>query len=291
MIILDYDAYLREIKQNGIKKTDKSAKSKLTALMEDLVFNTTYSKGIILGKVRQFAGEIYADLPADLVKSQLDPYYKMAKSKKDKAAKDGKELQQPKTKTLILYKSEMEKINQIYDSALRRLAYALLIYCKYKSQYEKDGQTLYAHAVELNKTDLFEIAGYSGRFVGKRDEMIHKLSEFGLIEVYTKPDSGKKYSGKGKGKNMIKVPFCVEMQEKQAETEEVYQILTHFEDIYMPLDYYHGGKKAKGICVCPQCGGLFRKPKSSKQRVCARCLAQNKKKTDKKAYQKKCEEK
>ena len=279
MIIFDYGKYIKKIKKDGIGATDIRANEKIDTILNDMIFNTSYKKGKIINKVKDIADDYYKGLPENLILDELSEAYDTIKA-------SGKNTMTDEKKTLILYKSEMEKIVSLPDEKLQRLAFASLVAFKYHSYHRVFDQVEYRKMISSCLPDIYELADFDGVSGTKRNEMLHDLVTRGMLYYGVKKNPTYKYQGfddvdrkRWIAFNTMSIPYCVEVKGTQ-DTEEIFMQMNNYDDVQLYLRYYKGDAD---VTTCECCGTPILKSGNAK-RLCSDCFDKNKKASDKARY-------
>ena len=281
MIVFDYQKYLKDIRKNGIQATDIHASAKISDLLSDLIYNSSYKKGKIIKMVSESASDYFRGVPEDIVVSEIaDNYDSIKNSGLDRTKKE--------KKILKLYESEMAIISALDDEKLQRLAFGCLVAFKFHSCHRVFDKVEYHRYVADCLNDAFALANFGSVSGAIRNKLTHELIQRGLLYYYPNTNPTYKYQQFNKKSNkkrwlafnIMSVPFCVEVKQTQDE-ETVFIEMRNYDDVLLYLRYYLGDEK---VTTCEGCGTPILKSGNAK-RYCSDCAEQMKKQNDKERYQ------
>lgn len=274
MIYFDKKKELERISKDGISADDIYVNDKLTEYMADLIANSSYRKKQIIEKAKEVSAKVFKGLPNDLIEAELKPLYIDAK----RLAKTRNNDKREEAKVITLYRDEMEKICDLEDDKLMRLAFATLIIHKYQGYYTSNGKTQCHNSVAFCKSDAFHIAGLDNVSGRKKNELWCELAERGYLTVNTRVNSSYKHTRKWIAMNLLTVPYNVDILPLE-EKPEVYLPIASYDNLLLYLYHYLDKEEAT---LCDDCHTLIPKT-SNRKRLCDDC-AKRRKQERNKAY-------
>ena len=271
MIIFDNDKFLKDIQHNGISATDQMAVHKMEFYIRDLIYNSTYRKNKIIQKIKDAAKDYFSGLPDEIVDHEVEVLYENAKSK---------ECKNEKKKILTLYKSEMQIIEELENDRLQRLAFAALVVHKFLGQYFiNDDDERYYKSVKASKADIFRIAKMSDTSGKSKQQLLKKLHDRGLIELWVKTNGANKFCNKWIGFEILTVKFNADLKADKSD-EEVYMRITNYDDVLLYLRYW---LHDSSVGLCADCGCPIEITANAKH-LCSDCAEKRKKVSDSRRY-------
>jgi hypothetical protein len=276
MIVFEYGKYLKQIKRDGIAATDRNARAKIIAIMENLIANSTYCKGKILKIVKKIAADYFDGLPAELVELELSEYYESLKARVEKGDYEPAH----DDKTIKLYQSEMRTIASLKEDKLMRLAFAALIVHKWLGQ-NKDESGCYRF-VEFAEADIYRIARLETSSSVTKDRLWNILIEKGLVAEKIKTNSAWAYNPEWIAIHLFSVTFNVDIEVEKSDNA-VFKTITNYDDV---LNYLRFWLKDDNLVECADCGcpidkGFGLMPKQ----YCSNCATRRKSEGNKARYQ------
>ena len=275
MVIFDYEKYIAQIKETGISATEKNANQKISLLMQYYIDNTDYSKGVIFNQVKKIAKEYFDGLSTDIVNKELNIIFEKVKQHKQKT---------PERKTITLYESEMQKIADLKDDKLMRLAFACLVLHKFCGQFTIDGKTDYYSCVADSPADAYRIADLTSISGTKKDKLWYDLKQAGMVNRFRVDNKAFNYNSRTKqicGVYMA-CPYCVDLLADKS-NEIVFKTVFNYDNVLNYLYYFLGDKN---IIECSDCGMPIIKNVKSVC-LCADCASRRKKESDRLRYKRK----
>lgn len=277
MIVFEKEKFLQNIRKNGIG-AERDAEHKIKYLIAELVQNSTYSRGRIIGIVKNTAKEYYDRFPKELGETQIEKYYDDAKMA---VAKHGT-VDNHRDKIITIYESEMKAIASLEKDKLMRLAFASLVLHKFMGQHFENGNEKYHKEVEECKADIYRVAEVTNTSGTTRDRMWKKLNDAGIVLYSVKCNSAYDFNHDWICFTTFTVPINVDLKEDKT-GEKVYKQISNYDDILQYLQYWLGDES---LMECADCGRPIKKNGSAK-RYCSNCAASRKKASMKTHYQQK----
>ena len=275
MLIFDYEKFVKDIKESGITNTDVNAKMKIRCVMEDMIANTTYSKGKIIEKVKSIAENYFHGLPDDIVEKELELLYDYAKAEDNNAA-----MKKHEKKIISLYDSEMRTITELKDDKLMRLAFAAMIVHKFLGLHkDTNGIEKCYKSVNLCKSDIYRIAGLTNISGTTKNKLWKVLRDKGLIQYMITTNKTWKYNKRDITKRSFSIPFIVELQ-TDSHDEQLFKRVTNYDDVMLYLRYW---LKADDFITCADCGCPIER-KGNARKYCFDCADERKKISDRERY-------
>ena len=267
MIYFDKKKELERISKDGISSDDIFANDKLTEYMADLIANSSYRKKQIIDKAKEISVKVFNGLPDDLIEAELEPLYIDAK----RLAKTRNKNKREETKVITLYRDEMEKICDLEDDRLMRLAFATLIIHKYQGYYTSNGKMGCHNSVAFCKSVAFHIAGLESVSGRKKNELWSELARRGYLIVNTRVNNSYKHTRKWIAMNLLTVPYNVDILPLE-EKPEVYLPISSYDNLLLYLYHYLDQAEAT---LCDDCHTLIPKT-SNRKRLCDDCAKRRK---------------
>ena len=251
-MIKTYNQQLNDIKENGIKRTDAKAEYKLKLLAHHYLMHTSYRnrkkeiRNIILDK----AEDCFSNLSEDEKNNKLDMIMHDASHnvKYDTAFSKMK---------IDLYESEMQKIMEIEDRQLRRMAFASLVVFKYYSTAidKKTRKLIHYKETFIHPTDIAMVAQVRPLSGKKRDFMIFQLQQMGMIKTLLT-----------NGRSKFIIPYA----EDNNPDAKIWKTMDDdLDNALLYLRLYEGDKRVR---ECQRCGAPIEiKPHVYPKKYCSKC--------------------
>lgn len=275
MLVFDEKKFAKEILKTGIKENDFYAKDKLYYVAKYLVC-TKYRKKDIIKKMKSISNDYFVGFMDDVLNDTMQEIYNKAfQNVESNSSKKG-------IKTLILYKSEMEKIVSL-DEKLQDLAFSFLVVNKFQSHYIKDGVICCFKFTNECNSDIYRIAKIQERTSNNtKAKMIQELVKQDIVKYKVICNYGYRYNriskiGIAQAKYMV--PFNVSaMDREEISKHEVWKYITNYDDILLYLRLY---KNDPSVSTCAGCGCPIEITSNSKK-YCSDCAAEKTKENKRK---------
>jgi hypothetical protein len=159
-----------------------------------------------------------------------------------------------KSKEIAIFVEEIEKIKSLNDVNTEKVAFALLVYCKWIGDIEW---------FTMSKADIVRAAKISNLNSVAQQKVLTGLVANGYVKSDVREDSRKHCYGYGNNEQqMWSLTYLVK------DGEVAFTISDYDNLVYWYLNYVYGG-----YFVCAGCGNVF-KQNSNAQKYCTKCARQ-----------------
>lgn len=152
--------------------------------------------------------------------------------------------------TVVITKSELDRIESLDDIKKQKLAFVLLCTAKYRDKYNPDN----CHKTDISTTDLYKMA----RVVlpcSERNIYLHFLVTDGLVEPHN--------NSKTKNKKLLFV--------SEDDNDEIVLELKEIDYKELAYVYMSWKNNGEGFTKCQRCGKTIKQSKTRPRKYCEEC--------------------
>ena len=263
VICFDRIAEAKGILKSGVSSTSVRGRSELKTAAWYLMNKTTYSPKQVMNRLRKASEDYFKGMPDKYIDDSISDIIASVKRE------NGGSIECGTSYPLVIYKEELERIEEIGHDDTERLAFVFLCVYKmipYEQVYECNSEIFrLAWRYKYDSTTKTVLHKQIGRRVGGQEptKRITRLCQSGIVKYFTRINTAYKIS---KEKPPAATVFSVPILQNEGEAAFIIE-KPDKESLVLYYDRYKG---YKGIIDCQNCGKPVLRT-GRRQKYCPAC--------------------